>query len=86
MVGDAEVVVQGRGTPSEGEEAPAGGGLPPTLEEYLQTQFEGLKRHGVKVEIVAKRETLGNYTTYFAQTVYLPVILEGNFSTKVWVN
>ncbi len=85
-VGDAEIMVQGKGVSGEEEASPSLESFPPTLEEYLRVQLDEFKRHGVKVEVVAKQEISSNYTTYFMQTVYLPIILEGSFSTKVWVN
>ncbi|MGC8777691.1 MAG: SpoIVB peptidase S55 domain-containing protein [Candidatus Caldatribacteriaceae bacterium] len=82
--GEAEVIVQGRGSGEESSASP--GNLPPTLGEYLQSKFEEFRRNGVKIEVVAKMESSDRYKTYFAQNIYLPVILEGNFSSKVWIN
>jgi hypothetical protein len=35
---------------------------------------------------MARMESSEKYKTYFSQNIYLPVILEGNFSSKVWIN
>ncbi|MEN3187768.1 MAG: SpoIVB peptidase S55 domain-containing protein [Atribacterota bacterium] len=82
--GEAEVLVQGRGI---GEETPPPSGtLPPTLSEYLRNWFEEFRRNGIKVEVIAKMGSSENRQVYFSQNIYLPVILEGNFSAKVWIN
>ena len=83
--GEAEVIVQGKGGEEETSSS-AASNLPPTLEEYLSGKFEEFKRNGIKVEVMARMESSEKYKTYFSQNIYLPVILEGNFSSKVWIN
>lgn len=83
-VGEAEVLVQGLGVTED--TSSASGVFPPTLSEYLRNRFEEFKRNGIKVEVIAKMDSSGSRKTYFAQNIYLPVILEGNFSAKVWIN
>ncbi|MGQ9473567.1 MAG: SpoIVB peptidase S55 domain-containing protein [Candidatus Caldatribacteriaceae bacterium] len=82
--GEAEIIIWGQD--ENREETISSNTLPPTLEEYLHNKFEEFRRNGVKMEIVAKKETPGNEKTYFSQTIYLPLILEGNYSSKVWIN
>jgi hypothetical protein len=83
--GEAEVIIQGKGGEEETSSS-AASNLPPTLEEYLSGKFEEFKRNGIKVEVMARMESSEKYKTYFSQNIYLPVILEGNFSSKVWIN
>ncbi|NSW77090.1 MAG: hypothetical protein HPY68_10050, partial [Candidatus Atribacteria bacterium] len=82
--GEAEVLVQGLGVTEETSSASSV--LPPTLSEYLHNRFEEFKRNGIKVEVMAKMDSSENRKTYFVQNIYLPVVLEGNFSAKVWIN
>lgn len=82
--GEAKIIIWGQD--ENREEAIFSNTLPPTLEEYLHNRFEEFRRNGVKMEIVKKTETPGIEKTYFSQTIYLPVILEGNSSSEVWIN
>ncbi len=80
--GEAEVVVRGRG--GSGEEA-QGNTFSLNFEEYVAQKLDTFRSDGVDLEVTA-RSGVPQKTTYSRIHVFLPFVLEGSASTRVWVN
>jgi len=80
--GEAEIVVRGRGGNS-GESRKET--FTADFQEYLNQKLDELRNDGVDLEILAKG-SVPQKTTYTRTHVFLPFVLEGDASSKVWVN
>lgn len=80
--GEAEVTVRGKGG---GGEETEGSSFAPSFEEYIEEKLDAFRSDGVNLEVEA-RSDFSQRNAYLKTHVFLPFVLEGSASTKVWVN